>query len=132
MNQNEYEEFQAEDAHVPVIGVAAEKVGGESRTLALGYDVDRNTFHAYIHEGTLYVRTHNHRGKILSEMSGRWLPVVAMRPNKRVYPQYTDGDFARIMRDLDFPLPFTTWSEPRREGPYYGATHLDETPAPVA
>lgn len=132
MNQNEYEEFRAEDAHVPVTGVTAEKVGGKNRTLALGYDVDRNTFHAYIHEGTLYVRTHNHQGKILSEMSGQWLPVVAMRPNKRVYPEYTDGGFARIMRDLDFPLPFTTWSEPRREGPYSGATHLDETPAPVA
>lgn len=124
MNQNEYEEFEAEDSHVPVTVVTTEKVGGENRTLALGYDVDRNTFHAYVHEGRLHVLTHNRLGQILSETSGAWLPIVVMRPNKRVYPQYTDGDFARIMRDLDHPLTFTTWSEPKREGPYYGATHF--------
>jgi hypothetical protein len=126
MNQHEYEHFRAEDVHVPVTVVTAEKVGGENRTLTLGYDVDRNTFHAYIHEGTLYVWIYNGRGQVISEGSGTWMPVQTLRPNKRVYPQYTDAGFARIMRDLDFPLPFTTWSEPKREGPYYGKTHLDD------
>jgi hypothetical protein len=123
MNQSEYE-------HFPATVVTAEKVGGESRTLTFGYDVDRNSFHAYIHEGTLYVLTYNRLGQILSEGSGTWMPVQTLRPNKRVYPQYTDGDFARIMRDLDFPLPFTNWSEPLREGPYYGSTHLEGVAEP--
>jgi hypothetical protein len=132
MNQNEYEEFRWEDSHIPVTVVTAEKVGGENRTLTLGYDLDRNTFHAYLHEGRLYVRTYNYERQILSDASGPVLLAEFLRPNKRVYPQYTDGNFARIMRDLDFPLPFTTWSEPKREGPYYGATHLDEAIAPEA
>jgi hypothetical protein len=29
------------------------------------------------------------------------------------------------MRDLGFPLRFVNWSEPKREGPYFGWTHLD-------
>jgi hypothetical protein len=61
---------------------------------------------------------------------GPALPAQILSPNKRVYPQYTDGDLARIMRDLDFPLPFTTWSEPKREGPYYGKTHLEGAAEP--
>jgi hypothetical protein len=130
MNQTEYEEFRWEDSHVAVTVVTAEKVGGESRTLTLGYDVDRNTFHAYIHEGILYVRASSHRGQIISDASGSALPAEILRPNKRVYPQYTDGHFARVMRDLDFPLPFTTWSEPKREGPYYGKTHLEGVAEP--
>jgi hypothetical protein len=126
MNQSEYEHFRAEDSHVPITVVTAEKVGGPNRTLVYGYDVDRNSFHAYQHEGKLYVRTYGRGDQVISDASGPALPATILRPNKRVYPQYTDGDFARIMRDLDFPLPFTNWSEPNREGPYYGKIHLDD------
>lgn len=133
MNQNEYQQYKAEDAHIPITCVTAERVGGENRTLTLGYDVDRNTFHVYLHEGQLHVRTYNNAaGKVLCHTSGPVLLAEFLRPNKRVYPQYTEGDFARIMRDLDFPLPFTNWSEPKREGPYYGVTHFDEERAPEA
>ena len=132
MNQNEYELFRAEDSHVPITVVTAERVGGENRTLVYGYDVDRNSFHAYLHEGKLYVRTYSRGDQVISDAAGPALPATILRPNKRVYPQYTDGDFARIMRDLDFPLPFTTWSEPKREGPYYGATHLEAVAKPGA
>lgn len=126
MNQDEYEEFRAESTKVEVAVVTAEQVNGESRTLTLGYDVDRNTFHVYVHDGVLYARYYTGHNETLSEVSGLELPAESLRPNKRVYAQYTDKAFARIMRDLDFPLPFTTWSEPKREGPYYGATHLDD------
>ncbi|MFJ2662570.1 hypothetical protein [Arthrobacter koreensis] len=126
MNQNEYEQFCGEDRRANPPLVTAEDVGGDNRTLAYGYDVDRNTFHVYVHEGSLYVLTYSSRGEIISNNSGPELQAQLLRPNKRVYPQYTDGRFARIMRDLDFPLPFTTWSEPQREGPYYGHTHLKD------
>ncbi|MGY4541193.1 hypothetical protein ACVWY0_001102 [Arthrobacter sp. UYNi723] len=46
-----------------------------------------------------------------------------------MYPQYTDKTFARFMRDLGFPLPFTRWSEPNCEGRYYGKTRLQEASA---
>lgn len=128
MKQSEYNQFLAEDSQVAPSIVTAERVGGENRTLTHGYDVDRNSFHVYVHDGILFVRTYRHDDQIIDEASGLALPAATLRPNKRVYPQYTDEHFARTMRDLDFPLPFTTWSEPRREGPYYGVTHLDSYP----
>ena len=126
MNQEEYEEFCGEDRQANLPTVTSGDVGGDNRTLTYGYDVERNTFHAYIHEGALYARTYSSRGEVLSDNSGPELPAEILRPNKRVYPQYTDVQFARTLRDLGFPLPFTTWSEPRREGPYYGNTHLED------
>lgn len=128
MNQNEYDAFRLEEAKAAAPTVAARDVGAADRTLAYGYDVDRNSFHVYAHRGILYVRSYNHRRELLDTISGPELHAEALRPNKRVYPQYTDGHFARIMRDLGFPLSFTPWSEPKREGPYFGWTHLDRSP----
>lgn len=123
MNMKELEAFLSESADVAVPVIAAEQFAGINRTLTLGYDVDRITFHVYTHDGILYLRQYDARN-LQSETSGAELPAVDLRPNKRVYPQYTDEGFARMMRDLGFPLPFTNWSEPKREGPYYGRTHF--------
>lgn len=123
MNMNELEAFLSESANVAVPVITTDQFAGTNRTLTLGYDVDRKTFHVYTHDGTLYLRQYDAR-KLLGEVSGAQLPAADLRPNKRVYPQYTEESFARVMRDLGLPLPFTNWSEPRNEGPYYGRTHV--------
>lgn len=43
MNKSEYEAFSAEDAKVVLPAVTANQFGGENRTLASGYDTDRNS-----------------------------------------------------------------------------------------
>lgn len=125
MNKSEYEAFSAEDANVTLPSVTAKQVGGENRTLTYGYDTDRNSFHVYLYDGILYSSYFGYDGAPFTNSSGPELPAENLRPNKRVYPQYTDADFARIMRDMGFPLPFTTWDEPNRPGPFYGKTHLE-------
>jgi hypothetical protein len=124
MNKSEYAAFDAEDANVIRPAVTARQLGDVNRTLTYGYDTDRNTFHVYLHEGVLYAVYYDYDDKPFKTSSGPELPAELLRPNKRVHPEYTDIGFARIMRDLGFPLPFTTWNDPNRQGPYYGKTHL--------
>lgn len=92
-------------------------VAGPDRTLAYGYTCERDTFHVYLLDGVIHRLIAKRDGRVLDVewYDGRTAPCEALRPDKRVYPQYTDATFAVQMRALGFPLPFTTWSEPKHD-----------------
>jgi hypothetical protein len=121
MDKNEFETF---DNHAPSVErhIAAEDLKPTSRTLTHGYTCDRHSFHVFLYDGEIHVRVYDFNGSVINEDSGASMPAEILRPDKRVYPQYTDIEFAEKMRAAGYPLPFTTWSEPRRSGPFYGDT----------
>ena len=129
MDEETYSAFKLEKVEIEDPVVTVYDISGADRTLTLGYDCDRNTFHVWVEEGCIHAMLYSGhdtvdrlRAKVvLWRDYGLGLPARILRPNKRVHPQYTDVTFARTMRDLGFQLPFTNWSEPAREGPFYGA-----------
>lgn len=123
MEKEVYEAFRGEDREdLPKVVTAEELSDGGDRTLTLGYDVDRATFHAYLEGGQIHALWYSSgTGPFASYKHGLWLPVLLLARSKRVYPEHTDEAFARLMRErTEYGLPFMTWSEPRREGPFRG------------
>lgn len=121
MEREAYEAFRAETWHglVPVV-TAEELSAGGDRTLTLGYNTERETLHVYLEVGEIHAFWYSGE-RVLAHVQGAELYVHQLTPNKRVYPEYTDLEFARLMRErTEMGLPFTTWSEPRWEGPFHG------------
>jgi len=126
VNLEEYNEFsRAPETYDPRISIE-HFYGHDDGTLLYGYDVDRNSFHVFLKDGLIWLHRYygwdagNYR-EITREGKTSW-DVEDLLPNKRAYPQYTDRPFAEFVKSLGFSICHTTWSEPKREGPYYGAT----------
>lgn len=103
-----------------------------AHTLAYGYTADRDSWHAYTTDDELHVLLYD-RYEQITHVHGEKLPAYLLRPNKRVYPDTVDDQFARLMRDLDYELPlignfdFNSPDVARRQsmGLFKGKTHLD-------
>lgn len=62
-------------------------------TLIYGYDIDRNTFHAYVKNGKFFVLTYaydpeskNGYHLLTSDIFNKNIPISSLLPTKRVYP----------------------------------------------
>lgn len=106
MNELEYQQYRSENAEIQGDYLTVDEIGRRERTLAYGYDTERNTWHAYIKDSKIHVLLTNHEGHALVYNSAESMPIEAMRPNKRVYPDTVDLDFAQIMRTRGYELPF--------------------------
>lgn len=76
------------------------------RTLIYGYDCERNTFHVYIKDKNIFTIKYNSNGII-----ERVLPTsnADYVPNKRVYPEYCDFEFCRLLQENDVYIPFSIY-----------------------
>lgn len=85
-----------------------------TRTLVYGYTAERDTFHVWLTAGGLIGRTiYSYEGGVLFHDVRREWPVEDMIPNKRAYPQYSDYEFARIIKSRhEYGITFTNWTEP--------------------
>jgi hypothetical protein len=111
VNEREYRTFRSEGAETPRIN--AGDFPGETRTLAYGYTADRDCWHLYVDNDTetLHLVIYRpelvgHPGRVISHDAGYSLSAEILRPNKRVYPDTVDLEFARKMRAAGFDLPF--------------------------
>lgn len=119
MDRRTFERLLQEQKAIPVI-TAEELAEGGDRTLTLGYNFQRETVHVYLKDGEIHWLYYTSAG-ILGKQSAEKAWAESLLPSKRVYPEYTDVQFARLMKErTEFGLPFTKWSEPKKEGPFYG------------
>lgn len=122
MLKSEYEALSDEMYKEPTVSMA--EVGYGDRTLIYGYTCERLTFHAYVKYAELHVVIF---GPDEYVQSGVELEAARMVPDKRVYPQWCDYDFCKLLISKGVSVPFTNFSEPY-EGekahfaPYYGDT----------
>lgn len=100
------------------------------RTLAYGYTVDRDTWHCYLRASNIYVVRYTGSDRPRSDIeiltSGPEVEAVRCRPNKRVYPESVDFEFARVLAGRGVDLPYATFSDMTLEGrktrPFWGFT----------
>lgn len=90
----------------------------EDRTLIYGYDCDRNTFHVYLKDEQIHILKYNSREvfpKLEAFSNDDYVP------NKRVYPEYSDFEFCKLLKEQDIHISFLSYSEPAKEpNPYFG------------
>ena len=120
MDYDQYLSLTDVELDEPKISVA--DLPGPDRTLLYGYDTARNTWHVYIKNGEIH--------RVISMMGGpighlsrvEWNPADLV-PNKRVYPERTDYEFARLCNQTDNPVCFTRYKplpEGYPQGPFHG------------
>ncbi|WP_439681525.1 hypothetical protein [Embleya sp. MST-111070] len=92
---------------------AADLTGAE-RTLAYGYTLDGYTWHCYLRDGQIHVLVYNEITAALVSHEARptW-NVIDLAPDKRVYPESVDAEFARALLHRGQELPFTRFNEDR-------------------
>ena len=108
MKENEYLDIMNMKENVELV-TANHLKNKSDRTLLYGYDCDRNTFHVYLKDENIHVVKYN-SSKILTVLN-----VFSNEdyvPNKRVYPQYSDFEFCKLLIEKDVYIPFSNYEEP--------------------
>lgn len=90
------------------------------RTLIWGYDLERNSFHVYMKDDTLFKVVYSYLDILICSVQGESLDVAACIPSKRIYPEASDLEFCEILMKRGQTLPFTTFDEKREERQYHG------------
>lgn len=80
----------------------------DARVLLYGYTVERCTFVVAANESSI-IRMIDSDVPMYQE--DRVWSAVALRPNKRAYPDATDKDFALLMAEKDAEITFTTFRQ---------------------
>ncbi|MFN8195797.1 MAG: hypothetical protein U0R80_16160 [Nocardioidaceae bacterium] len=122
MKTRDYDHYRAETYAAPRQTVHVDEVDGPDRTLVLGDALfPVRTVHVYKDAGELHVVHYAEDGSVLSARSGKALPVADCVPGKNAFPERTDADFARLLRDGGTRLTFATFDhEQVLEGPFHG------------
>lgn len=129
MNVEEYATLIATTPVDPTIKVA-DLTGGD-RTLLYGYDIDRDTWHIYLKDGMIHRHIYSLRSysevyghpvirTIMHDMQESWT-VVDLIPNKRAFPERTDYEFARIVKERGGDISFTTYDDDIEPEQFYGS-----------
>lgn len=126
MLKSEYDALSDEMYKKPTVSMA--EVGYGDRTLIYGYTCKRQTFHAYVKYDELYVVIFDGPEEFVRH--GVELEAAHMVPDKRVYPQWCDYDFCKLLISKGVSIPFTTFTQPEEAAvqhkakftPYYGET----------
>lgn len=112
MNLAEFAE-QCEAENRPLTIDAAD-IDGPDRTLAYGYTCERLSWHVYLKDGEIHrLVTHGSGGLVESHYSRTAWDPRELVPDKRVYPESVDAQFARLLLARGVTLPYTTFDEER-------------------
>lgn len=88
------------------------------RTLLYGYDFDRETFHVYIKDREIvsvsYYLDEEPKLTYISFSKDNYLPV------KRIYPEASDYEFCKLLKERGYELPFLPFNGEREEKQFYG------------
>jgi len=87
------------------------------RTLIWGYTCERESFHVYLKDMTIHKVIYGHDEQPMEYPINSVHDVI---PNKRAYPEASDYEFCKFIRNLDVRIPFTTYNKEREPKQYYG------------
>jgi hypothetical protein len=112
MNLTELSELRA--ARCRPRTLSATDLSGPDRTLAFGFTSGKDTWHAYLRDGAIHVFVYDGvRGAIGCHDARITWAVTDLVPDKRVYPESVDVEFARLMLDRGQDLPYGQFSSRR-------------------
>lgn len=103
MEKNEY--LKLLNIEVPFVGLITvdNLKNKKDRTLLYGYDCDRNTFHVYLKNEKIHILRYNSSG-IFTKLEA--FSNYDYVPNKRVYPEYSDFEFCKLLLEQEVEIPF--------------------------
>jgi hypothetical protein len=107
------EEFENTKRNPPVDTIIeARELTGNNRTLLYGYDTQRVTWHVYLKNGEIHrvIYKPGDDDSISHQHSKVW-SAASLIPNKRAYPERTDGEFTRLIRGKGLEIWFTTFND---------------------
>lgn len=89
-----------------------------NRLLVDGYDAERNTYKLYLEDGQFVLRFYSYEDRDIEPVAwrtvdGEAVEVDRLYPHKRVYPETTDYDFIRLVRQRDGLPSMCTWDQER-------------------
>ncbi|MFI2790598.1 hypothetical protein [Kitasatospora sp. NPDC018614] len=112
--------------------VDTQDIPGPERTLLLGYTCDRDTWHVYVRGAYLHVLVYNHVTRVVVryERHFHW-QAADLVPDKRVYPESTDLEFARLLTSHGVDFQFASFDPARfdrvAQKPFHGAIYDSAT-----
>ena len=112
MNIEGFDKLRSLPPAIP-IRVSIADVSGPDRTLVYGYTCSRDTFHVYKLDDELHILVYDHLERTIKHVSGRSLQAQACAPDKRVYPESCDFEFAVLLHEREVRLPFLPFSSTR-------------------
>lgn len=92
----------------------------QDRTLLWGYTIERDSFHVYLKDKLIHIVTYDDKDRILKAESGFEVPVQAVKPSKRAYPDGCDEQFCRLLIEKKQPISYTVFNE-RQAFQFHGA-----------
>lgn len=109
MNEQERAEVSKIQAAKPRISASELAYRGE-RTLLLGYDCDRNTWHVYLQDGEIHKLVYDHNLRVVSYFHADSFECQALCPDKRAFSESTDYVFAKLIAERidEYGICFTT------------------------
>lgn len=121
MTAEQYESLRNIEIIEPSISVS-DLTDKTPRTLALGYDCDRNSVHTYLGEDGL-IHKFIYRDDVLFHEAKESFPVDEFHPGKRTVPNKTDFEFASLVVKRGGNLCFTTYTPDTPDCAFHGALH---------
>lgn len=109
MRENEYINIINMEEHTEGLITAKHLKNKSDRTLLYGYDCDRNTFHVYLKGEEIHILRYKS-----TEVFTK-LEVFSNHdyiPNKRVYPEYSDFEFCKLLKEQNIDIPFLPYKRP--------------------
>jgi hypothetical protein len=124
VNRTEYTILTEEETIEVLNGTAL--VNQDDHTLIYGYDQDRNSFHVYLENKVIFIVCYNnvlevlyYKDETIVQSNSEYIP------DKRIYPQYCDGEFCMKLKKSGIYLPFTNFNENYVEETFYGYRFCD-------
>lgn len=112
MNREEFEKLDRSEAP-RLIGVG-DLLDRSDRTLLYGYTVERVSWHVYLLGGEIHLFVWDGKRTVFFDAEPSWV-AERLVPNKRVYPESTDKQFAELLFAAGAPMTFSRWSDERAE-----------------
>ncbi|WP_239220487.1 hypothetical protein [Streptomyces sp. OfavH-34-F] len=116
--------------------LSVHEIHGPERTLAYGFTSDKGTWHCYLDGANIHVLVYRRStNSVVSHLASPTWNVAELAPDKRVYPESVDAEFARLLLERGQDLPYTRFDDKRHapvaELTFHGAVYDPDTAALV-
>ncbi|MBD3004629.1 hypothetical protein [Streptomyces sp. 5-10] len=114
MHEEQFNEIKIPLKSVPKI--RADDFIGADRTLLYGYTCNRNTWHVYLQAGEIHLLVYEDVNKrIIWHQQHEIWDSQSLVPDKRVYPESTDFQFARMLQHQHVDVQYLPFDQGRHD-----------------